>query len=200
MSTDSSNGSLIRIGDLARLTGKTTRAIHLYEELGLLKPATRSSGGFRLYESRAVDRVRWIELLHGMGFSLQEMKEVLEAWWKAELGPNAMSRLRGLFQTKLRETRDAVERHRQIERELLEGLAYLETCKVCGTHESSSGCVGCTQDHGMEAEPALLAGITQGRANGRAGRVPGLVKLEEIERPAWGRGRSNEPSERSTRE
>src|SRR5215471_6605418 len=168
MSTTGSNGSLIRIGDLARLTGKTTR----------------SSGGFRLYESRAVDRVRWIELLHGMGFSLQEMKEVLEAWWRAELGPEAMSRLRGLFQTKLRETRDAVERHRQIERELLEGLAYLETCKVCGTHEATSGCVGCTQDHGMEAEPALLAGITQGRTNGRAARVPGLVKLEEIERSA----------------
>jgi DNA-binding transcriptional MerR regulator len=176
--------SLIRSGDLARLTGKTVRAIHLYEELGLLKPATRSSGGVRLYESRAVDRVRWIELLHGMGFSLHEMKEVLEAWWKAELGPAAMSRLRGLFQTKLRETREAVERHKQIERELLEGLAYLETCKVCGTHESSSGCVGCTQDHGMEAEPALLAGITQGRANGRGARGAGLVRLEEIERPA----------------
>ena len=193
MSTQGSNGSLIRIGDLARLTGKTTRAIHLYEELGLLKPTTRSSGGFRLYESRAVDRVRWIELLHGMGFSLQEMKEVLEAWWKAELGPAAMSRLRGLFQTKLRETREAVERHRQIERELLEGLAYLETCKVCGTHESSSGCVGCTQDHGMEAEPALLAGITQGRTIGRSGPVPGLVRLEEIERPARGTaGRASE--------
>ena len=93
MPTTGSDGSLIRIGDLARLTGKTTRAIHLYEELGLLKPTTRSSGGFRLYESRAVDRVRWIELLHGMGFSLQEMKEVLEAWWRAELGPEAMSRL-----------------------------------------------------------------------------------------------------------
>jgi DNA-binding transcriptional MerR regulator len=171
------------------MTGKTVRAIHLYEELGLLRPATRSSGGFRLYEARAIDRVRWIELLHGMGFSLQEMKEVLEAWWKAELGPEAMGRLRGLFQAKLRETREAVERHRQIERELLEGLAYLETCKVCGTQESSSGCVGCTQDHGMQAEPVLLAGITSasnrhGRANGRSGRAPGLVRLEEIERPA----------------
>lgn len=192
MSVHASNGSLLRIGDLARLTGKTTRAIHLYEELGLLKPATRSSGGFRLYESRAVDRVRWIELLHGMGFSLQEMKEVLEAWWKAELGPTAMSRLRGLFQTKLRETREAAERHRQIERELLEGLAYLETCKVCGTHESSSGCVGCTQDHGMEAEPTLLAGITQGRTNGRTARPPGLVRLEEIERTAPGTNRASE--------
>jgi MerR family transcriptional regulator, copper efflux regulator len=190
--TTNGDVGLIRIGDLARHTGKTVRAIHLYEELGLLKPATRSSGGFRLYESRAVDRVRWIDLLHGMGFSLGEMKEVLEAWWKAELGPDAMGRLRGLFQTKLRETREAVERHRQIEAELLEGIAYLETCRVCATHEPTSGCVGCTQDHGMEAEPALLAGITTargrhgtgGRAAGPALHTPGLVRLEEIDRPA----------------
>src|SRR4029450_5204151 len=92
---------MLRVGDLARLTGKTVRAIHLYEELGLLKPTTRSSGGFRLYESGAVDRVRWIDLLHGMGFSLQEMKDVLRACWGAELGPDAMNRLRSLFQTKL---------------------------------------------------------------------------------------------------
>ena len=46
----------LRVGDLARRTGKSVRAIHLYEELGLLEPATRSSGGFRLYHDAAVDR------------------------------------------------------------------------------------------------------------------------------------------------
>ena len=55
------NQHLLRVGDLARQTGKTVRAIHLYEELGLLAPATRSSGGFRLYDSngaraRSLDR------------------------------------------------------------------------------------------------------------------------------------------------
>src|SRR5437867_6930893 len=120
-------GSMIRVGDLARATGKTVRAIHLYEELGLLKPATRSSGGFRLYEGTAVDRVRWIDMLHGMGFSLHEMKDVLRAWWGASLGPDAMSRLRALFEIKLSETRETIERGRRTEAELRAGLAYLET-------------------------------------------------------------------------
>src|SRR4030095_12531629 len=106
---NTSPGGMLRVGDLARLTSKTVRAIHLYEELGLLKPTTRSSGGFRLYEGTAVDRGRWVELLHGMGFSLQEMKDVLRAWWGAELGPDAMNRLRSLFQTKLEETRELIE-------------------------------------------------------------------------------------------
>src|SRR5215467_8907161 len=91
--THREHAGMLRVGDLARATGKTVRAIHLYEELGLLKPATRSSGGFRLYENAAVDRVRSIDLLHGMGFSLQEMKDVLRAWWGADLGPDAMGRL-----------------------------------------------------------------------------------------------------------
>jgi DNA-binding transcriptional MerR regulator len=178
---------MLRVGDLARLSGKTVRAIRLYEELGLLRPASRSSGGFRLYEPRAVERVRWIELLHGMGFSLHEMKDVLRGWWRSELGPEAMSRLRSLFQAKLAETRRAIERHRQIEVELEAGLAYLETCKVCPTLESVNGCVKCPQDHGMEKEPALLAGLMsepQGRERRPRAARPGagFVRLEEIGR------------------
>jgi MerR family copper efflux transcriptional regulator len=178
---------MLRIGDLARLSGKTVRAIHLYEELGLLKPASRSSGGFRLYDPVAVERVRWIDLLHGMGFSLHEMKDVLQDWWSSQLGPEAMDQLRALFQVKLAETRRAVERHRQIAEELEAGLAYLETCKVCPTHESVDGCVKCPQDHGMEREPALLAGIMSDsgraiRAVTKPPRASGFVRVEEIGR------------------
>src|SRR5215470_548703 len=118
----------LRIGDLARRTGKTVRAIHLYEEMGLLEPATRSSGGFRLYDAAAVERLKWIDLLHTAGFSLHEMHDVLRAWWNAELGPEAMARLREIFERKLVETREAIQRHQQLERELIDGLAYLKAC------------------------------------------------------------------------
>src|SRR5262245_32602844 len=135
---------LLRIGDLARRTGKTVRAIHLYEELGLLQPATRSSGGFRLYEDRAVERVRWIDLLHGLGFSLQEMRTILQGWWNSDLGPDAMNHLRELFARKLSDTRDQLTRYQQLERELEEGLAYLETCRECATPNTAvHGCVHC---------------------------------------------------------
>lgn len=149
----------LRIGDLARQTGKTVRAIHLYEEQGLLKPARRSSGGFRLYEAGAVERVRWIDSLHELGFSLNEMREVLRAWWSAGLGPEAMAELRALFTRKLHHAREMVVRYQQLERELVDGLRYLETCRVCATPSTVKTCVHCKQDHGMTAEPALVAGI-----------------------------------------
>lgn len=178
----SANGrtQLLRVGDIARATGKTVRAIHLYEELGLLTPATRSSGGFRLFDPSAVDRVRWIDSLHGLGFSLQEMREVLQNWWTAEQGPAAMADLRELFQRKLEQTRDAIRRHRQLEAELEEGLRYLATCQNCGAPGPVIECVNCQQDHGVAAAPSLVAGI-KGAPEG-ATRIsrPGFVRVEDM--------------------
>ncbi len=181
MSKRPSNGTrthLVRVGDLARLSGKTVRAIHLYEELDLLKPVTRSSGGFRLYDEGAVDRLRWIDLLHRLGFSLGEMRGLLLAWWGAGLGPEAMARLRELFERKLEETREAVRLHQRLEQELAAGLAYLQTCRACVTPAAVAECVKCSQDHGMSGEPALVAGITSAPDAGRRARS-GLLHIEE---------------------
>lgn len=175
------NRNLLRIGDLARQTGKTVRAIHLYEELGLLQPATRSSGGFRLYEPAAVERVRWIDLLNGLGFSLQEMRELLRSWWNAGLGPEAMEELRALFGRKLEETRENRRRYEVLENELMAGLAYLETCRVCASPSDVKTCVHCQQDHGMEHEPALLAGLKSAPGSGRRDPRAGFVRIEELE-------------------
>jgi DNA-binding transcriptional MerR regulator len=175
------HGRLLRVGALARATGKTVRAIHLYEELGLLRPQTRSSGGFRLYHVGAVERVRWIDLLHGLGFSLPEMRGVLEKWWNADLGPAAMDELRSLFQRKLEQTRESMRMHAQLERELLEGIAYLNTCRECATPSTVKVCVNCRQDHGMKEEPALVAGITSAPGTSRRAARTGFVRVESIE-------------------
>jgi DNA-binding transcriptional MerR regulator len=69
---------LWRIGEVAKLTGVTTRALRYWEELGLLRPASRTDGGERLYTSadrRRVTRIRDLQEL--LGFSLEEVKAVL---------------------------------------------------------------------------------------------------------------------------
>jgi len=178
-STASGGQHLLRVGDLARVTGKTVRAIRLYEELGLLSPATRSSGGFRLYEAGAVERVRWIDALHALGFSLQEMRDVLRGWWSSGAGADAMGELRALFARKLGETRDAIRRHQQLEHELIEGLRYLETCESCAAPGPVRGCVTCQQDHGVPEAPALVAGIRAAPGDGRRGPRAPYVRLDE---------------------
>src|SRR5262249_19917861 len=112
--TTRTSSHYLRVGDLARQTGKSVRAIRLYGEMGLLEPATRSSGGFRLYHPEAVERVRWIDLLNGLGISLHEAVEALNRWWQSDRGPEAMDDLRALFTAKLEETRENLRRQQQL--------------------------------------------------------------------------------------
>lgn len=71
----------LRIGDVARLAGTTTRTIRYYEEFGLLPESpSRPSGGHRLYTRAEVERVREvIRLKELLGVSLNELKELLAA-------------------------------------------------------------------------------------------------------------------------
>src|SRR5262249_2212629 len=129
----------------------------------------------------AVDRVRWIDLLHGLGFSLQEMRELLQAWWSAGMGTRAMEQLRELFERKLEETRASIRQHERLERELLDGLAYLETCTGWGTPTAAvQGCASCAQDHGMKDEPALVAGFVARLERTRTSGRGGFVRVEDI--------------------
>lgn len=69
-----------RIGEVARETGLTPRAIRHYESLGLLRPAARVDGGNRLYDDLDLERLREIRRLRdGLGFSLAEIGEMIES-------------------------------------------------------------------------------------------------------------------------
>ncbi len=70
---------LLRIQEVASELGLTPRSIRFYEELGLLTPAARSEGAYRLYDASDVERLRFIkELRDDAGFSLAEIGQLLE--------------------------------------------------------------------------------------------------------------------------
>ncbi len=71
--------TLLRIQDVAAETGLTTRAIRYYEEMGLLEPAARSDGAYRLYDASDLERLRFIRSLRDdAGFSLAQIGQLLE--------------------------------------------------------------------------------------------------------------------------
>jgi DNA-binding transcriptional MerR regulator len=75
--TDASG--LLRIQEVAALIGTTTRSIRYWEEQGLLHPAARSEGDYRLYDQSDVERLRFIKgLRDDAGFSLAEVAQLLE--------------------------------------------------------------------------------------------------------------------------
>lgn len=157
---ESATSKHLKVGDLAKQTGKSVRALRLYEELDLLHPVARSNGGFRLYDESALTRIRWIELLQEAGLSLHQIQDMLKAWHNSRNGPDAMAVVRDTFQTKLTETRQAITRYQALARELEGTLEYLRTCQVCRPPRTTQqDCPHCPEDHGMKQEPALVAGF-----------------------------------------
>src|SRR6476469_2646063 len=70
---------LLRIQEVAASLGLTARTIRYYEEIGLLTPAARSEGDYRLYDADDVERLRFIkDLRDEAGFSLAEISRMLE--------------------------------------------------------------------------------------------------------------------------
>src|SRR5207344_865944 len=70
---------LLRINEVAAELGLTTRSIRYYEEVGLLEPAGRSDGDYRLYDPSDVERLRFIKgLRDDAGFSLAQIGQLLE--------------------------------------------------------------------------------------------------------------------------
>lgn len=71
-------GQAWRVGALASATGLTVRALHYYDQIGLLRPSRRSAAGHRLYDAADVARLYRLSLLRRLGFPLDQITGVLE--------------------------------------------------------------------------------------------------------------------------
>lgn len=103
---------LLRIQEVAEEVGLTARSIRYYEERGLLKPAARSEGAYRLYDADDIERLRYIKgMRDDAGFSLGDIGQLLEH-------ETARARIGARY----RETDDPGERRTL----LLEGVARID--------------------------------------------------------------------------
>jgi len=70
-------GRLIRVGEVAERLEVSPRTVKYYEELGLVEPEERSTGGFRLYGRREIERLERILRMKSIGYSLAAIRELL---------------------------------------------------------------------------------------------------------------------------
>lgn len=70
-------GSTMHIGELAERTGLSLRTIRHYDDVGLLPATARTDGGFRVYSEADAARLMLIKQMKPLGFSLEEMAEIL---------------------------------------------------------------------------------------------------------------------------
>jgi DNA-binding transcriptional MerR regulator len=69
----------MQIGEVAERTNLSLRTIRYYEEVDLVPPSARTPGGFRLYTEADVARLMLIRRMKPLDFTLEEMRDVLEA-------------------------------------------------------------------------------------------------------------------------
>ncbi|HKV45593.1 MAG TPA: MerR family transcriptional regulator [bacterium] len=69
-----------QIGEVCQRTGLTQRTLHYYDEIGILVPTERLTGGQRLYSAGDLERIERIKNLKQLlGLSLSEIKRMLDA-------------------------------------------------------------------------------------------------------------------------
>ncbi|KUM38535.1 MerR family transcriptional regulator [Arthrobacter sp. EPSL27] len=83
----------MHIGELADRTGLSLRTIRHYDDVGLLPASARTDGGFRVYSEDDFDRLMVIKQMKPLGFSLEEMAEILGLLAEEPGGPERTGRL-----------------------------------------------------------------------------------------------------------
>ena len=67
------------VKEVSRDTGVSVRTLHHYDAIGLLKPSQVTQAGYRLYDEKAVERLRMIVLYRELGFALRDIAGLLDA-------------------------------------------------------------------------------------------------------------------------
>jgi MerR family transcriptional regulator, mercuric resistance operon regulatory protein len=108
--------SAIQIGEAAQRAQLSIDTIRFYERKALVPKAPRTMGQFRLYTADDVARLTFIKQMQGLGFSLQEIKQLLDL---RDRGGHACREVRDLLSCKLTEIRNKIRNLQNLEHELV---------------------------------------------------------------------------------
>ncbi|MEU0048156.1 MerR family transcriptional regulator [Streptomyces werraensis] len=97
------DGKHMQIGEVAARTELSLRTIRHYEETGLVIPSARSQGGFRLYTETDVARLMVIRRMKPLGFTLDQMRDLLDATDRLDAGDELSSDEREVLLQRVRE-------------------------------------------------------------------------------------------------
>jgi len=118
--------SLLQIGELAERAAVSHRTIHYYERIGLLRPAEREGMGYRYYDEQAVQRLKKIAVLKGLGLSLDEIAQVIDLYFEDASGIKGKEKVLKILEAQLLATRSKLAELNSFERELKANIARMK--------------------------------------------------------------------------
>lgn len=129
--TQPGRDGLLTTGDMARLTGNTLRTVRFYEEAGILRPASRSAGGHRLFSGRELERLSFITDMRAAGMSLDEIRLLLELKCKAADGKVAACEAIAALNQQIEGLEQKIGVLSRLCNELAQARTILQRCKGC---------------------------------------------------------------------
>ena len=70
----------MNIGQASKASGVSTKMIRYYDEIGLVRPASRTESNYREFDEREVNELRFIRRARSLGFSMPEITQLLSLW------------------------------------------------------------------------------------------------------------------------
>lgn len=112
----------MRVSELARAADVSARTVRYYVDRGLIRPARRSEGGYRLFDDNALRQLRFLRRLQGLGLTLRELQQLLRAAERQSCGQTSAAVTRTL-ESQLGDLDRRLEELGQVRHELASILA-----------------------------------------------------------------------------
>jgi DNA-binding transcriptional MerR regulator len=134
------SAAMLKIGDVARLSGIGVEALRFYERSGLLPRPGRTASGYRLYQFSVIERLAFIKQAQALGFSLEEINRIIH---DAETGHSPCEEVREIVRRRLAELDQRLRELRRYRRELAKTLTEWDEVgrapgHICGLIEGST--------------------------------------------------------------
>ena len=130
---------MLKIGDVSKLSGIGIEALRFYEKGGLIERPARTESGYRMYGRDVLDRLDFIKQSQALGFSLDEIKRIIE---DTHAGTSPCDEVREMVRLRLEELDERMREMRRYRKELSETLEEWDRVgrapgHVCGLIEGT---------------------------------------------------------------
>ena len=155
---------MLKIGELSRCSGIGIEALRFYEKSGLLDKPERTDSGYRIYSVKVLDRLAFIKQAQALGFSLDEIKRIID---EKRAGQSPCADVRALVRLRLHKLDQRLQEMQRYRQELATTLSEWDKAgeaegQICGLIEGTN----------------IESGITQTKLAGKKNNQASTVEVE----------------------